>query len=94
MFCRSNLLRFQLILAASAAAFMAVPAFGQSSGILVGRVMDSQGVGIEGVTVTAITQGVPRMVLDTETNDDGTYRIMGLRAVSYTHLTLPTKRIV
>ena len=83
MFCRSNLLRFQLILAASAAAFMAVPAFGQSSGILVGRVMDSQGVGIEGVTVTAISQVPPRMVLDAETNDDGFYRIMGLRANSY-----------
>ncbi len=83
MFCKSSLLRFQVILAASAVAFMVVPAFGQSSGILVGRVTDGQGVGIAGVTVTAITQGVPRMVLDTETNDDGTYRIMGLRANSY-----------
>ena len=83
MFCKSSLLRFQVTLAASAVVLMAVPAFGQSSGIVVGQITDSQGVGIAGVTVTVISQVPPRMVLDAETNDDGNYRIMGLRANSY-----------
>jgi len=83
MFCKSSLFRFQVILAASAVALMAVPAFGQSSGVLTGRVIDGQGGGIAGVKVTVTSQIPPRMVLDTETNDDGNYRIMGLRANDY-----------
>ncbi|MCS5702585.1 MAG: tetratricopeptide repeat protein [Acidobacteria bacterium] len=84
MFCKSSLLRFQVTLAASAVALMmAVPAFGQSSGVVNGSVTDGQGIGIVGVKVTATSQNPPRMVLDVETNDDGFYRIMGLRANSY-----------
>ena len=84
MFCKSSLLRFQVTLAASAVALMmAVPAFGQSSGVVNGSVTDGQGIGITGVKVTATSQIPPRMVLDAETNDEGFYRIMGLRANSY-----------
>ncbi len=83
MFCKSSLFRFQVILAASAVALMAVPVFGQSSGVLNGRVTDGQGGGIAGVKVTVTSQIPPRMVLDTETSDNGNYRIMGLRANDY-----------
>ncbi len=83
MFCKSSLFRCQVILAASAVALMAVPVFGQSSGVLNGRVTDGQGGGIAGVKVTVTSQIPPRMVLDTETSDNGNYRIMGLRANDY-----------
>ena len=84
MFCTSILLRLQVATGTLAVAVaVAVPGFGQSSGNVSGRVTDGQGGGIEGAKVTAISQVPPRMVLDDETDENGRYFIMGLRANSY-----------
>jgi|TARA_B100001964_G_C14217196_1_gene593362 tetratricopeptide (TPR) repeat protein len=62
---------------------VAAPSFGQSSGNLRGRITDGQGGGIAGAKVVATAQNPPRMVLEGETDENGTYRLMGLRANSY-----------
>ena len=67
----------------SVALSVATASYGQSSGVIRGRVTDGQGVGVAGAKVTAVGQQAPRMTLETETNDDGTYRIMGLAANRY-----------
>ena len=78
-FCRP--LVAAVVLAAALA--VAAPSDGQSSGIVRGRVTDGQGGGVAGAKVTAVGQQAPRMTLETETNDDGTYRLMGLPANTY-----------
>ncbi len=66
-----------------AALAVAAPSYGQSSGVLRGQVTDGAGGGIAGAKITAVAQQGPRMVLETETDDNGNYRIMGLRANTY-----------
>ena len=67
----------------SAALALAAPSYGQSSGVVRGRVTDGQGGGIAGAKITATSQEAPRLALETETDEDGNYRIMGLRANTY-----------
>ena len=69
--------------ALSATLAVAAPGYGQSSGVLRGKVTDGQGDGVAGAKITAVSQTGSRMVLETETNDDGNYRIMGLPANTY-----------
>lgn len=67
----------------SAALSVATASYGQSTGVLRGRVTDGAGGGVAGATITAVAQQGTRMVLETETDDDGNYRIMGLPPNTY-----------
>ena len=67
----------------SVALSVAAPSYGQSAGVIRGRVTDGQGVGVGGAKVTAVGQIPPRMTLETESDDDGAYRIMGLAENRY-----------
>ena len=67
----------------SAALAVGATSYGQSSGVLRGQVIDGAGVGVAGAKITVVAREAPRMTLETETDDDGNYRVVGLPANRY-----------
>ncbi len=67
----------------SAALAVGATSYGQSGGVLQGQVIDGAGVGVAGAKITLVAQEEPRVTLETETDDDGNYRVIGLVANRY-----------
>lgn len=74
-----------LAAAAALAGVISTPTHAQQGGTIAGRVIDSSGEPLPGVTVTAVVSGVaepePRLAV---TDGQGRYRIADLRAGTYT----------
>ena len=61
----------------------ATSSFSQSTGILRGQVTGPDGVGVPGVKIVITGQERPIRTFETETNEEGRYRMMGLRDSPY-----------
>ena len=61
----------------------ATSSFSQSTGILRGKVTGPDGVGVPGVKIVITGQQRPIRTFETETNEEGMYRMMGLRDSPY-----------
>lgn len=61
----------------------ATSSFSQSTGILRGQVTGPDGVGVPGVKIVISGQERPIRTFETETNEEGRYRMMGLRDSPY-----------
>ncbi len=61
----------------------ATSSFSQSTGILRGKVTGPDGVGVPGVKIVITGQQRPIRTFETETNEEGRYRMMGLRDSPY-----------
>jgi len=66
----------------SAALAVGATSYAQSGGALSGQVIDGAGVGVAGAKITVVSQGDQPLTLETETDDDGNYRVIGLRGNS------------
>ena len=65
------------------AVLLASPAFAQSTGMIRGIVTGSDGAPLVGIKVVIEAVSGPQLVLESETNDNGRYRQMGLRPNQY-----------
>ena len=61
----------------------ATPSFSQSTGILRGQVTGADGEGVPGVKIVITGTQRPIRTFETETNEEGMYRMMGLRDSGY-----------
>ncbi len=59
------------------------PSFSQSTGILRGQVTGANGEGVPGVKIVITGTQRPIRTFETETNEEGMYRMMGLRDSGY-----------
>ena len=67
-----------------------ISAAAQSAGAIAGTVRDATGAVLPGVTVEASSPALIEKARVVVTDERGQYRVIDLRPVSYTHLTLPT----
>ncbi len=84
MFCSTNNSGLRCVLITLLLTVVcATSSFSQSTGILRGRVTGPDGVGVPGVKIVITGQQRPIRTFETETNEEGQYRMMGLRDSSY-----------
>ena len=76
-------MRLRTVLPIAAALASYLPAFGQSTGSVSGRVLDQTGADIPGAVVEAYLAGGSRAVLTGETTSEGLFHLAGVQPGSY-----------